>query len=186
MSTHRSKLQDSLTVLKTTGNRVLTSGWATVGATVNGVRSSTRGSVDTGGGWTNGTLVVEIASLSTSAFNATTSISRAISIQLRGCQHSTFASREVVLAQVDLGYPSSGTDCRVGGGWIPATMFTLGAVAVNTSAAGGNPFNSIVQIIKPFCNEWNNTTYRYMRLYHQIAGTWVTGVDYTAYLSDPL
>ena len=37
----------------------------------------------------------------------------------------------------------------------------------------------------PFCNEFNNVYYPYVRLYTKVAGTIATGINYTAYIAKP-
>jgi hypothetical protein len=172
MSSYRAKIQDTLLILKD-AKLERTSGYATLWDGAAGTRVTVAGKVDTGGGFFKGALVIDINDFNAEGAEAFrhTSGRQLVSIQLRGCRSATFATREVVLAQWDAGIGTQAT------GYPSATWATLhGYLGINGRIDQ--------RIIRPFINEVADIRYRYLRLYHQFLGTWATGINYSAFISN--
>jgi hypothetical protein len=61
---------------------------------------------------------------------------------------------------------------------VDLAILELGALEV----IGGDQDSTIGRYIVPFRNEKNGTTYRYVRIYTDVAGTIATGINFSAYL----
>lgn len=111
------------------------------------------------GGYTEGTVVIDV-SATTEALVAADG--QWLEIILQGSTSATFAA--------------PGTNKR--------NLATVG-MGVNGVRSGGQGTWDLAakRIVLPFNNEHDGTVYRYVRIYHLFHGTWVTGVDYTSYLS---
>lgn len=150
---NRDRIYDDLLEMKSASAVVSSSAAATVDGTAK--------IHDTGGGFTEGFLVVDI--------DATTEVLAAADAQevricLQGSNSATFAATEedlINLAQISFGLGSSGS--------YSAAAFTWDATAG--------------RYLVPFTNLMADSIYRYLRVYHNFAGTWATGIAYTAFLS---
>lgn len=148
---NRDRIFDELLEMKTASAVVATSGAATVDGVVK--------IHDTGGGFTEGYLVVDIEA-STEVLSAVDE--QCVRICLQGSNEAAFAATEedlINLAQMELGM----------NGNYSAAAFTWDATAG--------------RYLIPFTNMMADTIYRYLRVYHNFAGTWATGIAYTAFLS---
>jgi hypothetical protein len=63
--------------------------------------------------------------------------------------------------------------------YVDLATYPLGAAA----AIPGDQASATGRYVFPFSNEYNNTRYRYIRLYVVVAGTVATGINFTAYLA---
>jgi hypothetical protein len=63
------------------------------------------------------------------------------------------------------------------------TIFNVGAIVVGDSSTALESVDSVAgrRILK-FCNQVNDVTYRYLRLYTQVVGTIATGINYSAFV----
>ena len=205
MSTNRSKLRDKLLVLREVKIGATTilrgagigalgagSGTPTVGVVASGGRTTTGAAgIDLGGGYTEGKLVIDIKGFNNAAASSggdtheaigtiAAGIRKGFSIQLHGCKTSTFATREVILASYSEGFWGGATKAT---GWaVVGTQACLCSTSKSASALGGIGGLGM-HVVLPFNNERNGRVYRYVRGFHAMYGTWVTGVDYSAYLS---
>lgn len=64
-------------------------------------------------------------------------------------------------------------------GIISGTLLWLGALEIDI---GADTDYTTGRYELPFTNQINGTTYRYMRLYTDVAGTIATGINYTAFV----
>jgi len=142
---------DSLAELKT-ASLVTTSAQATV--------DGTAAYFDTGGGYTEGKLVLDVTACS----SATTL--DLFEIRLQGGTPTTFTTF-VTLAKLQLGNVSSGS------------FYRLGAAAAGKD---GSANVTTGRFIIPWTNLFNGTVYRYLRVYHAMF-TPATGINYTAFLT---
>jgi hypothetical protein len=175
MSSYRSRLMDALLVLKD-AKLEKASGYATLWDGATGTRVTAAGKLDTGGGFFKGALVLDISDIGAEGDEVPvhTAGKKVFSIQLRGCKTSTFATREVILAQ-----------WNAAGGYTQTTGTCLFPTGTNITWHGylGINGSSAMRVIRPFVNEVGDHTYRYLRLYHAFKGTWGTGINYSALIS---
>ena len=76
-------------------------------------------------------------------------------ICLEGSNVSTMASGSVCLSQIEMGNASAPADADTGTG----------------------------RFVVPFRNEQNGSTYRYVRIYTEVAGTVATGINFSAFIA---
>jgi len=148
---NRSYIWDSLLEMAATSVVVAASGAATVDGTAK--------VYDTGGGFTEGYLVVDVAATTEALSAADEQCAR---ICLQGSSSATFANTVedlINLAQIEFGMNGN-----------------YSSNAVTWDAGAG-------RYLLPFCNWADDTIYRYLRVYHHFAGTWATGISYSAFLS---
>lgn len=93
---------------------------------------------------------------------------------------------DVSAIEVDTGdelytFSLQGTNTAAFGGTdiVDLVMFNMGDAAVLV----GDADLGIGRVVTPFRNQFQETVYRYLRIYLTIAGTIVTGINYTCYLS---
>ena len=137
---------------------------------------------DTGGGYTEGKLVIDVAYASLGSPQNV--VNGGYMIDLQASNSATFATPIVKLDRIKLACNINGT-CD----GIPLTPSSVRNVATV-------PF----RVIKPFQNDVNGTIYRYLRLWTRSGGyrmgvavgsgtysgacaSMVTGIDYSAFLS---
>ena len=106
---------------------------------------------DTGGGFTEGSLVVDVSAIEVDTGDELYTFS------LQGTNTAAFGGTDIV----DL------------------AMFLMGDAAVLPGASD----LGVGRVVCPFNNLFLDTLYRYLRVYLTIAGTIVTGINYTAFLS---
>jgi len=117
--------------------------------------------IDTGGGFTEGRLVVDISAINTGGTTASCSL---VNLVLQGSATSTFTTY-VRLALLGIGDVMK-AESRVSGGNTAATI-------------------SATRYIVPFCNDFGGTVYRWLRLYTSKNGTIDTtkGATFKAWLT---
>lgn len=165
MLNNRKRIFDDL--LQMRSNSTMATGSTGAAASVDGALKI----FDTGGGYTEGKLVVDVDYASMASPSNVKTL--AYIIELQGSNSASFATPIVKLEVLKLT-----SNCNAG---------TADGIPMTPSAAAGAAGRSLAlvpfRVIKPFQNDVNGTVYRYLRLWSKTAGTVVTGMDYAAYLS---
>lgn len=60
---------------------------------------------------------------------------------------------------------------------------TLAQIEMGNATAPADADTSTGRFVVPFRNEQNGTTYRYVRIYTEVAGTIATGINYAAFIA---
>lgn len=156
MLDNRKVIIDEELLIADTGSAITSAAGA---ATVDGVAKV----IDTGGGYTEGKLVIDVATLTMAGIAASHAV---IGICLEGSSTSTFTTY-VRLASLRLSGTTGLADDRVSGD------------------AGTYATPSIGRYIIPFINDFHGTVFRWLRIYHVYDGTVAAtrGVKYKAWLS---
>lgn len=166
MLDHRDKIYDSLGLL---ANSLATAVAADAIAVIRAVAVvAGAGMIDTGGGFTDGNLVIDKAAW-TEAFVAADS--QRVAFTLQGSTTTTFTTQSP-LAQVYMGMVSTNA----------ATPFHIQPAFFHSTGAATD-LAAAQRFVTPFNNTYGNKVYRWLRLYVSFAGTWATGVLYSAFLS---
>jgi hypothetical protein len=150
MLDNRKVIIDSKCKVADTGSAAIT---ASAAATVDAIAKT----FDTGGGYTNGKLVIDIASLSNSGVTASNSL---ITIALEGSSTSTFTTW-VRLVKLALGL-------------VPSVHGRTGADSSVASTKTG-------RYIIPFHNDFAGTVYRWLRVYTTFNGTQAVATNYVKF-----
>ena len=118
---------------------------------------------DSGGGYTEGKLIIDITACSSGA------TTEDYEIWLQGSPTGTFTTFDTLFA-IKFGAIATGTDgflnCRV-----------------SSRATFPGPTLLPLRMVYPFCNDFAGTVYRWLRLYTAISATAATGINYYAFLS---
>jgi len=122
---------------------------------------------DTGGGYTEGKLVIDVTAVSTLS-----SLDQ-FEILLQGSPTSTFTTWDT-LTTLHLGWMYSAIADRMGG--------DPGTVVRSSTATYPGPTTLPVRFVIPFCNDYAGTVYRWLRMY-TCMGTPSTGINYYAFLT---
>lgn len=135
------------------------------------------GLIDTGGGFTEGNLVIDLSAntegwkTGCTAGPGATSSDQKMAFVLQGSTTSTFATQSP-LAVIPFGVPSVN----------PATPFHIQPAFLAWGAATADMAPARA-FIRPFNNTYGHKVYRWLRLYLAFAGTWGTGLNFRAYLT---
>ena len=118
---------------------------------------------DTGGGYTEGKLIIDVTACSSAA------TTEDYEIWLQGSPTGTFTTFYTLFA-IKFGSLATGTsdflNCRV-----------------SSKATWPGPTALPLRISQPFSNDFAGTVYRWLRLYTAISATCATGINYYAFLS---
>jgi len=120
--------------------------------------------IDTGGGFTEGKLIVDISAVDT---NFTTVASgQALFFCVRGSNLSSFDKGFQTLARLGVGIAFAAESIKMGGSF---------------GASNGSP--STGRYVLPWTNDFCGTIYQYLRVKVMFGGTFVTGPTFSAFLS---
>ncbi len=152
----RGKIIDNLTMLRATAACA-----SSTYCTYDGAAPTT---IDTGGGFTEGKLVVDVSAV---ASNWTTAASnQQVEFAVRGSNRSSFDSGYVRLATLRIGRGLAAADTLRSGG---------------DYGASGSP--GVGRYILPFTNDFCGTIFRYLRCKIIVGGTSSTGQTFSVFMT---
>ncbi len=174
MLDNRTKLQDALSILNDSNFATIggaLAAWASTGSHGIATTAATAVWFDTGGGFTEGKLVIDIrrpsnivAGVGENIVPADNQKARFI---LQGSTVTAFTTSQE-LASMFWGW----NDLNAGG---TVGLFGLGQASPD--------FGANTRYIIPWNNQYGAKIYRYLRMWIQYRGTWATGLAYDAFLT---
>lgn len=121
--------------------------------------------IDTGGGYTTGKLVIDITDFDTNV--GTVASGQCVDFVLRGSNLASFDGGYVPLARFRLGTKFAAESIKDAG---------TGGASLATSPSTG-------RYVIPWHNDFGGTIYRYLRLRVLFGGTFIEGITFSAFLT---
>ena len=157
MREQKGKIWDDLLQLRASAN-LATASYCTYDA-------ATPKTIDTGGGYTQGKLVIDVATADTNW--STVASGAVVDFVLRGSNLSSFDSGYVGLARFRLGTKFAAESIKDAG---------HGGGSMATASVAG-------RFVIPWHNDFGGTVYRYLRLRVLFGGTFTAGLTFSAFLT---